>query len=167
MNTTVIHLETVFTQGTFGAVHVGMTIEEVTGILGNPSHTFDSILGPDDEYNVKFLRYGGYEFWFTRYYDQSGEYTLSAFQVRDYRYINGYEGEFKNGIELNTWIFQFGATMEDLELALQERGISYKKSTEHDFTVLTLANFSKIYFIQSDTSDQLLCEGWTYHPKID
>lgn len=160
-----INLRDIFTKGNFGIVKLGQTIEEVTAILGKPTDIYNSIFGEDDKYNVKFLRYDGYEFWFIKYYDESSRYKLSAFQTRDYLYENGYEGAFKDGIVLDTWIFKFGLTIQNIEQALIFEGLQFVRSREYDFTVLELKNKSKIYFINSDYSDSLLCEGWTYHPK--
>ena len=164
MSNSTINIKEVFTHGRLGPITLGQTIAEVEELLGKPTNLFNSIYGADDEYNIKFLRYEGYEFWFIQYYDESGEYKLSAFQVRDYLYENGYAGQFKQGITLDTWIFRHGMTLTDLEKALDSENMRYSKSEENDFTVLTFENNAKIYCIAPDDSKVLLCEGWTYHP---
>ncbi len=160
-----INIKDVFTLGSFGPVQLGQTIEEVEQILGKATFKYNSIYGEDFEYNVKFLRYDSYEFWFIKYFDDSGEYKLSGFQVRDYHFENGYEGQFKKGIVLDLWIFKLGLTIKDTEKALEAEGMRYTKSDEYDFNVLNLENNSKIYFIKPHYSDSIICQGWTYHPK--
>lgn len=164
MSKTTIHIKDIFSFGAFGPVQLGQTIDEVQNSLGKPTFVYDSIYGAEDEYNVKFLRYDSYEFWFIRYYDDSGTYKLSGIQVRDYHFINGYEGHFKKGVVLDTWIFKFGLSMHEIEQALVAEEMSFTKAEEYDFQVFIFENNAKIYFIKREYSVELVCEGWTYHP---
>ena len=49
MNKKIIHIKNIFTQGKFGEVELGQTIDEVKAILGEPIGVYNN-LGDDETY---------------------------------------------------------------------------------------------------------------------
>lgn len=162
----IINLRDIFTKGKFGNVQIGQTIEEVEEILGKPVGEYNSNQdNPNDLYNIRFLTYDSYEFWFNKYFDESGKYKLSAFQNDSYQYENTFQGCFEKDVKIDTWIFRFGATLKEIEGKLASEKLSYTKYQKYETTFLAFENKSTILFENDENSNALICVGWAFHPK--
>ena len=164
MYKTVINLRDVFTKSKFGEVQLGQSIDEVTNILGEPVGIHDNF-GDDDEFNVRFLTYDSYEFWFIKYYDLSKEYKLSAFQNDSYNYPNTWKGTFTKNINIDFWILEYGITLKQFEKILKEEGLNYIKYKEHETIYFEFENKAKILFEYIEHLDSNACTGWMFHPE--
>ncbi len=166
MSKTIINLRDIFTKGKFGEVQLGNTINEVIEILGEPVGISNNEADPNDKYNVKFLTYDSYEFWFIKYFDSSKTYKLSAFQNDSYSYKNTFEGYFEKEVIIDTWIFKHGITLKEMEKALQIEQLQYERYKKVETIYLEFENKSKMLFEYSEHLNLLICVGWMFHPEL-
>ena len=165
MSKTIINLRDIFTKSMFGEIRLGQTIDEVIAFLGKPVGEYDSD-NPNDDYNVHFLTYDSYEFWFINYFDSSKVYKLSAFQNDSYNYKNTFEGAFKADISIDFWLFRYGITLKEAEVILKSEQLQYTKYKKVETTFLEFENKSKILFEDDKNSNSLICVGWMFHPEV-
>ncbi|MGV3611325.1 MAG: hypothetical protein ACO1N0_10275 [Fluviicola sp.] len=158
-----LNLKEVFTSGTFGPVHLGMTISEVTDLLGKSGAEED--FDVDEKYRIKVLYYDWYEFKFHSFYDESGEYKLAGMQNDSTKYLGAIEDGFDSQkVTLDPWFFKNEMTFEEVKRELDKEKLDYTIEQKHEVLFITFPNKSDIFFEKREHETEWLCWGWSLNP---
>lgn len=160
-----LNLRDLFTSGTLGPVHVGMTIPELIEVVGDPvtTHNFDA----DEHYRIRILFYDGYEFEFHAFYDESGEYKLAGMQNDSINYQGAIKGAFnEKKVKLNTWFFRNEMTFEEVKTELDKENMTFVVAKKHEVLFITFPNQSDIFFEKREEENKWICRGWSLNPKF-
>lgn len=167
MKKTELNLREIFVSGKLGPIHFGMTIPELIACIGEPGG--EGNFDVHEDYLIKILFYGWYEFKFESFYDKDKVYKLTGMQNDSYDSTNGIEHEFAGGtITLEPWIFTFGMTFEEAKNKLDAEGLTYTTDKEYEVTFIRFENGSTIFFKEDeDDDDALICWGWSMKVEQD
>ena len=143
--------------GLFGPVTIGMPIDEVTSILGEPTFRRET------QWDFKFINYGWYEFFFF----EDSLYSIQNDNVYNPYLFQPELYEFRNlHFEIDPWLFRtrpwhtFTTTIQ----LLGEARIPYHLEDYYGRTLIWLA--SKVYFdFEADEGDDPPIIGIRYYPN--
>jgi hypothetical protein len=124
--------------GSFGPIRLGMTIDEVISIVGEP----DDITSPRRS-GLTVITYGRIELYFG-YYDDKKLQSISS----------NYYGEIDGGalLQIDPWIFCGRLTHDVVADALREAGIKFIKTDPNinSFAFITNAGSTLTFYLPSD-----------------
>ena len=161
-----LNLRDIFVSEKLGPIHFGMTIPELIESMGEPDG--DGNFDVHENYLIKIIRYGWYEFKFESFYDQHRIYKLTGMQNDSYDCIGGIgDGLDEEKINLDPWIFNLGLTFEETKKKLDREGLNYSTDKKHEVTFIRFENGSNIFFKEDEDYDDLVCWGWSIEVERD
>ena len=119
--------------GRFGPVYMGMPLDELKQVLGEPSESYDSGAG------TALLFYKGFEFYYftddnTLYGIQNDNVSYEIPDVIENRF------RFNDDLEIDTWFIHFGKalTYEQVLIFLDHEQVGFEKHDKPDHDEITL-----------------------------
>jgi hypothetical protein len=119
--------------GHFGALHIGSSETEMIEHLGQPTSWANT--KPDED---KFCHYGDVQFFF----DQTQLWLIHI------DWFNGHNNapRLNEPHKLEPWKIQEGASLEEIQNAMQAESLDFQTETKYGSTILQLDSGTKIYF---------------------
>ncbi len=126
-----ISLKDFILTGRFGPIYIGMPMDELKRILGEPGDSHDSGAG------TALLFYEGFEFYY-----ETDRNTLYGIQNDNVQYelpdIQGNVFQFKDDIQIDTWFIQFGKPLSYAQVVgfLRSEKIEFQERDRIDYDEL-------------------------------